>query len=129
MSLGISRPEFEKLVDAALRSLPPYFRRKLAEGNVSIVVKRRPSSKKLRSLGMNPEEETLFGLYEGIPLTERSGSYNFALPDRITIYQEPLEEEFGPDPTTLKKQIRQTVMHEVAHFFGISDATLEEMGF
>jgi predicted Zn-dependent protease with MMP-like domain len=129
LSLELSRPEFEKLVGAVLRSLPPYFRKKLAEGNVSIIVKRRPSPKKLRSIGMNPAQETLFGLYEGIPLTERTSSYNFALPDRITIYQEPLEEEFGTNLAALKKQIRSTVMHEIAHFFGISDETLKEMGW
>lgn len=94
-----------------------------------ITIASRPSRQKLLNLGMNPEQETLFGLYEGIPRTQRTAGYNFAVPDKIVIYQEPLEEEFGSNHAALKEQVRRTVLHEIAHFFGITDAELEAMGW
>ncbi len=129
MSLALSRHEFEKLVSSALRTIPPRFRRMLRRENVVIVVEGRPTRRKLIELGMNPDEETLFGLYEGTPRTERTSGYNFALPDKITIYQEPLEDEFGGNSAAIKEQVRRTVLHEIAHFFGITDEELEAMGW
>lgn len=128
MTLARSKPEFERLVATALRGMPAKFRRFLEKENVVVVVERRPTRAKLLSMGMNPDRETLFGLYEGIPRTERLSNYNMALPDKITIYQEPLEEEY-PGQTALKEQVRRTVLHEVAHFFGIDDAELHRMGW
>lgn len=128
MTLARSKPEFERLVVAALRGLPAKFRRFLDKENVVVVVERRPSRAKLLGMGMNPDRETLFGLYEGIPRTERHSNYNMALPDKITIYQEPLEDEY-PGQAALKEQVRRTVLHEVAHFFGIDDAALHRMGW
>jgi predicted Zn-dependent protease with MMP-like domain len=129
MSLGLSRPEFEKLVASAVRTIPLRFRQMLRRENVVIVVEKRPSRRKLLDLEMNPDEETLFGLYEGTPRTERGSGYNLAVPDKITIYQEPLEAEFGGNYAAIKEQVRRTVLHEVAHFFGFSDADLEAMGW
>ena len=128
MPLARSRPEFERLVTAALRGMPARFRQFLQKENVVVVVERRPSRAKLLGMGMNPDRETLFGLYEGIPRTERLSNYNMALPDKITIYQEPLEDEY-PGQAALKEQVRRTVLHEVAHFFGIDDAALHRMGW
>lgn len=96
--------------------------------NVVVLVARRPSRQKLLELDMNPDTETLFGLYEGTPRTERTAGYNWAVPDKITIYQEPLESEY-PTKKALKEQVRRTVLHEVAHFFGFSDEELEAMGW
>jgi predicted Zn-dependent protease with MMP-like domain len=128
MKLARSKPEFERLVASALRGLPVRFRQFLEKENVMVVVERRPTRSKLLNLGMNPDAETLFGLYEGVPRTERTASYNMTLPDKITIYQDPLEEEF-PGQNALKEQVRRTVLHEVAHFFGIDDDELDRIGW
>ncbi len=100
---------------AALDSLPEEIARGLR--NVAGVVEDE-----------HPEDPDLFGLYEGVPLTER-GTGGFAeLPDRITIYRLPLEESFG-DPGELENEIRITVLHELAHFFGIDEERLTELGY
>ena len=119
----IPRPRFLRLVRRALAGLPPPFRERLS--NVDIVVKRRPGLDDLREGGLDPGE-TLYGLYSGVPLTERS-NYGFVLPDKITIFQQPLEQDF-PDETELMEEVRKTVLHEIAHHFGISDEKLAEMG-
>jgi predicted Zn-dependent protease with MMP-like domain len=114
--------EFETIVIEALDSLPPEFGRLL--DNVEIQIERRPTRERRRLAGLRPGE-TLYGLYEGVPLTER---YNGdpVLPDMITIFQEPLERDFrGRDE--LRAQVRRTVLHEIAHFFGISDERLHEL--
>ncbi len=129
MNLALSRHEFEKLVNSALRTIPVRFRRILRRENVAIIIESRPTRRKLLELGMNPDVQTLFGLYEGTPRTERNSNYNLVLPDKITIYQEPIEAEFGGSSAAMKEQVRRTVLHEIAHFFGISDAELEAMGW
>ena len=106
---------FEKHVRAALDELPPHLAQALE--NVAVVVEDE-----------HPEDPDLFGLYEGIPLTERSSWDAGTLPDRITIYRRPLEEEF-PDPKELEEEIRITVLHELAHFFGIDEDRLDELGY
>jgi predicted Zn-dependent protease with MMP-like domain len=106
---------FEDEVQAALDSLPP----KLAAAleNVAIVIEDE-----------NPEDPDIFGLYEGIPLTER-GSGDFGqLPDRIAIYRRPLEEDFD-DPAELREEIRITVLHELAHYFGFDEDRIAELGY
>jgi predicted Zn-dependent protease with MMP-like domain len=77
----------------------------------------------------NAEDPDLFGLYLGVPLVDRDSSYAGALPDKIAIYRRPLEEEFGEDPDVLEDEIRITVLHEVAHHFGIDENRLEELGW
>jgi predicted Zn-dependent protease with MMP-like domain len=77
----------------------------------------------------NAEDPDLFGLYLGVPLVDRDSSYAGALPDKIAIYRRPLEEEFGEDPDVLEEEIRITVLHEVAHHFGIDEDRLEELGW
>ena len=106
---------FEDHVRAALDSLPPNLRE--AMSNVEIVVEEE-----------NREDPDLFGLYLGIPLTERE-SYAGVLPDKIAIYRLPLEEEFGDDPAVLEDEIRITVVHEIAHHFGIDEDRLAELGW
>ena len=119
----IPRPRFLRLVRRALAGLPPPFRERLS--NVDIVVKRRPGLDDLREAGLGPGE-SLYGLYSGVPLTERS-DYGFVLPDKITIFQQALEQDF-PDETELMEEVRKTVLHEIAHHFGMSDEKLAEMG-
>jgi predicted Zn-dependent protease with MMP-like domain len=106
---------FEDHVRAALDSLPPQLRE--AMSNVEIVVEDE-----------NREDPDLYGLYLGIPLTERE-SYAGVLPDKIAIYRLPLEEEFGDDPAVLEDEIRITVIHEIAHHFGIDEDRLAELGW
>jgi len=106
---------FEEHVRAALGSLPPQLAAALE--NVAVVVRDE-----------NPEDPDLFGLYEGTPLPERSGASAGHLPDQISIYRLPLEESF-PDPDELEEEIRITVLHELAHYFGIDEERLEQLGY
>ena len=106
--------EFEESVEAAVETLPDDLRE--AMSNVAIVVEDEP-----------PEGEPLLGLYEGIPLTERTSGYAGTPPDRISIYRGPLERLYGHDPELLQRQIRHVVLHEIAHHFGISDERLVEL--
>jgi len=93
---------------------------------VEVVVKRRPGIGE-RRLGGSRAAGSFYGLYEGTPLTERDASFGLVLPDKITIFQEPLERDF-PDEAELVKEIRKTVLHEVAHFFGVPDERMDELG-
>jgi predicted Zn-dependent protease with MMP-like domain len=106
---------FEDHVRAALESLPPDLR--AAMSNVEIVVEDE-----------NAEDPDLFGLYLGIPLPERH-DYAGVLPDKIAIYRLPLEEEFGDDPELLVEEIRITVLHELAHHFGLDEDRLADLGW
>ena len=103
---------FEDHVRAALDDLPPEFAAALE--NVAVVVEDE-----------NPDEPSLFGFYDGLgPGRDHAGS----LPDQIVIYRRPLEEAF-PDPDELEQQIRITVLHEVAHFFGLDEDRIDELGY
>ena len=108
--------DFDEHVRRAVESLPADLRD--AMSNVEIVVCEE-----------NPEDPDLFGLYTGIPLVERDSGYAGVLPDKIEIYRLPLEEEFGHDPALLEEEIRITVLHELAHHFGIDDDRLDELGW
>jgi predicted Zn-dependent protease with MMP-like domain len=105
---------FEGFVQDALDTLPPELARLME--NVAVVVEDEP-----------PPGEPLFGLYHGVPLTRRTSSYGAVLPDRISIYRGPLERSYGRDETELRAQVRRTVLHEIAHHFGISDQRLVEI--
>jgi predicted Zn-dependent protease with MMP-like domain len=107
---------FDEHVQRALESLPPDLRR--AMSNVEIVVEEE-----------NAEDPDLFGLYLGIPLVDRDSSYAGVLPDKIAIYRRPLEEDFGDEPARLEEEIRITVLHEIAHHFGIDENRLDELGW
>lgn len=117
--------EFEELVVAALASLPPALQDKMS--NVEVLVKPWPSQADLREAHV-PPGHTLLGLYQGIPLTERTSGYNLVPPDTITLYQGPLETAAGGDVAALREEVRHTVIHEIAHHFGISDERLRELG-
>ena len=111
----MQRHEFEEHVRAALDELPPELARALE--NIAVVVEDE-----------NPEDPDLFGLYHGIPLPERSTWDGGQLPDKISIYRLPLVEDF-PDPGELREEIRITVLHELAHYFGIDEDRLDELGY
>ena len=113
--------DFYEMVERALEGLPP----ELAEllDNVAIVVEDWPE----RSMLAGYEEDTLYGLYEGVPLSERGDAYYGVLPDRITIFRGPLVRDFGLGE--LEEQIRITVVHEIAHHFGFDEDRIEELGW
>lgn len=115
---------FKSYVQAALDSLPEEFGSRL--WNLEVVIEREPSREDLRSVGLGADE-TLLGLYQGVPLTERGPSLSGSLPDLISIYQGPIERECAGDPDCIREQVRETVVHEVAHYFGISDERLVEL--
>ena len=120
----MERAQFIALVRKALNDVPSPLSEHLSQ--IDILVKRRPSRADLREADLGPDE-SMYGFYRGIPLTERDGGYQMVAPDVIDIYQEPLEEDF-PDEEQLVKEIRTTVLHELAHFFGIDDDRLDELG-
>ena len=115
--------DFYELVENALEGLPPELSELL--DNVAIVVDDWPDYS--TPLANGDDRDTLYGLYEGVPLTERGGGYYGILPDKITIFKGPLERDFRR--TELEEQIRITVVHEVAHHFGIDEGRLEELGW
>jgi predicted Zn-dependent protease with MMP-like domain len=120
----MQRDRFRRLVQRALLDLPVAARDQL--NNVEIVIEREPSAE---DLGISPTEATdasLFGLYVGIPLVDRA-DYHMTLPDRIVIFQGPLERAFHP--RDIPEQVRITVLHEIAHHFGIDDERLHELGY
>ena len=119
----VSTERFEELVRDAIEGLPEYFLERL--DNVVVIVEQRPSREQIEHHGLAPGE-TLFGLYEGVPMTAR-GSYAPVEPDRITIFQVPLE-HYCSNEEELVQQVRTTVKHEVAHYFGIDDDRLDELG-
>ena len=111
-----SRERFDALVEEAMAGLPDWIQDRL--DNVAIIVEEEPP----------PDEPDLLGLYEGIPLTERSADYFGVLPDRIRLFRRTIEEE-AEDDEDLVDVVQDTVVHEVAHFFGISDERLHELGW
>jgi len=118
----MDRPAFEKLVQNSLRSLPRRFKQKME--NITIEIEDKPSPALLRDMGI--ESGTLFGLYQGVPLTEREWNYGNVLPDRIVIYQRPIEAA-ASSSEGIEEIVRDTVMHEIGHYFGFSDSELDEM--
>ena len=118
------RRRFDRLVFDALEEIPEPFRQRLE--NVDIVVKRRPGPSDYRFTG-SKRGDRLYGLYEGVPLSERHGGGLFEMPDKITLFREPLERDF-PDDASLVREVRNTVLHEIAHFFGLSEEALVELG-
>jgi predicted Zn-dependent protease with MMP-like domain len=119
----MDKARFERLVAEAVESLPAEFREKLE--NVDVVVEYRPSARDLADVGLS-KNETLFGLYQGVPRTGRSPHYGLVVPDKITIYQRPIEAECQSD-TEVRGEIRRTVRHEIAHHFGIGDTRLQQL--
>ncbi|MGH7313510.1 MAG: metallopeptidase family protein [Candidatus Rokuibacteriota bacterium] len=119
----MTRGQFEALVEKALRRLPRPFREKLA--NIAVVVEDWPDDETLADMGIEPPD-TLYGLYRGVDLPRRDSSYGNVLPDTITIYQGPIEEDCG-DPDEMTDLVRETVVHEIGHYFGLDDETMHQI--
>lgn len=109
--------EFDRLVERAYRKIPRRFRRRLE--NIAIIVEPEPSPAHLRAGRVTPGS-TLLGLYHGRPLTQRSVSDGFVMPDQIIIFQGP-HERLARSPAHLEKLVDETVWHEVAHYFGMDE--------
>jgi len=117
----VTHSEFEALVERALRTLPRQFKERIT--NVAVVVEDWADDETLRELGIDPPD-TLYGLYRGTDLTRRDSSYGNVLPDTIHIYQGPIEEDCE-DAEEMAELVRDTVIHEIGHYFGLDDDTME----
>ena len=118
----MDRISFEQLVQNSLRQLPRRFKKKLE--NISVEVEDRPSTELLNDMGIR--SGTLFGLYQGVPLTKRGWNFGNMLPDRIVIYQRTIE-SVATSPEEIEKIVLDTVIHEIGHYFGFSDKELREI--
>lgn len=119
----MTRRQFEALVDKALRKLPKGFRQRIS--NIAVVVEDWADAETLAEMGIEPPD-TLYGLYRGIDLTRRDSSYGNVMPDVITIYQGPIEED-AADEQEMAEIVRETVVHEVGHYFGLDDETMHRI--
>ena len=119
----MDRARFEWLVARAIDSLPNEFLTRLE--NIDVVVEDWPTQGQLARVGLR-RGETLLGLYEGVPLTKRGGHYGLVPPDKITIFQKPIETKCRHD-AEITAEIQRVVRHEIAHHFGIGDARLEQL--
>ncbi len=116
---------FEALVEEALAEIPDTLWN--AIDNVVVTVEDWPTPHQKAKVGLGAGS-TLLGLYEGIPLTARTQYYGLVPPDKITIFRGPILQICPPDEGAIRNQVRRTVLHEIAHHFGISDARLRELG-
>ena len=119
----MTRAQFEAVVERALRRLPRAFRDKLA--NIVVVVEDWADEETLEEMGIEPPD-TLYGLYRGVDLTRRDSGYGNVLPDTVTIYQGPIEEDCESEEE-MGEVIRDTVVHEIGHYFGLDDETMHRI--
>ena len=121
--MELTRKEFERLVDRALGKLPRRFRQRLQ--NIAVLVEDWADEATLEEMEIEPPD-TLYGLYRGTDLPRRDSSYGGVLPDVITIYQGPIQEDCD-SVGEMEDLVRDTVIHEVGHYFGLDDERLEEL--
>lgn len=121
---SVGPEEFEALVTQALESLPEDLAARMS--NVDVVIEDAPDAELAEQ--MEVSVEGLLGLYQGIPLTDRGSSYHWVLPDRISLYRQNIV-RLARDRKDLTEIVRRTVIHEVAHHFGIDDERLDELGW
>jgi predicted Zn-dependent protease with MMP-like domain len=121
--MKLTRKEFEELVVLALRRLPKFFKKKMK--NVDVVVEDRASRDLLSEMGLQSPLE-LLGLYQGVPLDRRGFYYGNVLPDKITLFQIPIESmcQTGEE---IEAKVKEVVIHEVGHYFGLDDERLREL--
>ena len=119
----MTREKFERLVVEAMALIPKRFR--LEMKNIAVVVEDEPSAELLDEMEIEPPD-SLYGLYQGTPLPERTWGYGNALPDRVTLFRKPIEED-SEDDDEVRAVIGETLIHEVGHYFGLSEAEIEEI--
>ena len=120
----MTRDQFQRLVTEAVMLIPRRFRREMK--NLALVVEDEPSASLLAEMEIEPPD-SLYGLYQGVPLPERTWGYGNSLPDRITLFQRPIEEECEGDEDEVRAVIGETLIHEVGHYFGLSEEEIEEI--
>ena len=119
----MTRERFEQLVAEAITLIPRRFRREMT--NIAVVVEDEPSAELLEELEVEPPD-SLYGLYQGTPLTERTWGYGNTLPDRVTLFRKIIEEDCDTDDD-VRDVIGETLIHEVGHYFGLSEEEIEEI--
>jgi predicted Zn-dependent protease with MMP-like domain len=119
----MTRRQFEALVEKAMRKLPKSFKEKIA--NIAVMVEDWADDETLAEMGIEPPD-TLYGLYRGVELGHRDSTYANVLPDVITIYQGPIEED-AADEEEMAEIVRETVVHELGHYFGLDDETMHRI--
>jgi predicted Zn-dependent protease with MMP-like domain len=120
----MTRERFKQLVEEAIDTIPTRFAREVK--NVAIVIEDEPSDELLDEMEMGPDD-TILGLYTGIPLTERAWAHGNVLPDRITLFQATIEEECEGDEDEIVVAIGETLIHELGHYFGMSEEEIMEV--
>jgi predicted Zn-dependent protease with MMP-like domain len=120
-----ARPTFDDLVASAIDSIPEELAEKL--DNVAVTVEEEPPAELLRKMGLGPGV-TLFGVYQGVAKTRRGTHYGNVLPDRIVVFRGPILRACRTDEE-IRRQVARTVIHEIAHHFGIGDRRLRELGY
>jgi len=121
----MTRREFERIVEEAVKSLPKEFRERIE--NIVIRVAESPNRRQSRTTEPKGHETSLYGLYEGLPRTERSIDDSL-IPDRITIFKRAIERDHK-SRAAMVKCIQETVLHEIGHYFGLDDSQLDELGY
>jgi len=122
---AITFEEFQRYVAEAIESLPAEIKKMME--NVAVTVALYPTEDQKRSVGLGPGR-SLYGLYQGVPLTRRTSHYGMVPPDRITIFMYPMVNHF-PTPEGIRRQVRKTVLHEIGHHFGMSEDRLRALGY
>jgi predicted Zn-dependent protease with MMP-like domain len=122
----MTRREFERIVEEAVAALPEPFRAKIE--NVVFRVAESPNRRQSRTPDMTGREPSLYGLYEGVPRTERSVEESLREPDRITIFKRAIERDHR-SRAAMVKCIQETVLHELGHYFGLDDNQLDQLGY
>jgi predicted Zn-dependent protease with MMP-like domain len=122
----VDKDAIRQEVAHVLDKLPRQFRKRLQ--NVEVVIEEWPTKDLLLNVGLDPRHDSLYGLYQGVPLPDRSSTYPPILPDKISRFSGPLLEDFS-DPEELREQIRTTVLHEIAHYFGFDDDAIDKLGY
>jgi len=122
--MKLTREEFERIVILALKGLPKEIRVRME--NVAVVIEDRAHPTLLRELGLRSSNE-LLGLYQGIPLDQRGFFYGNVLPDKITLFQHPIE-SCCATREEIEERIREVVLHEIGHYFGLDEEKLRELG-
>jgi predicted Zn-dependent protease with MMP-like domain len=120
----MTRERFRELVQEAIDTIPRRFAREIR--NVAIVIEDRPSPELLADMEMGPDE-ILLGLYQGVPLTERPWGHGNALPDRITLFQDEIEEDCEDDDEEIVAAVGETLIHELGHYFGLSEEEIMDI--
>jgi len=123
--MKLSQREFEELVAEALDELPDDIAEALS--NISVAVERWPSPEIIKTMNLRSRHE-LLGLYQGVPLSHRGTGYGGVLPDRITVFQGPVEST-GKTKAELRESVRSVVIHEIAHHIGLSEERIRELGY